>query len=75
MLTALASKNNYYMHHIMHVIRVFLNSKINEEKFMELPEGIKCLDPTVLRDWGKNSHLIVCRLQKALYGLKQASLL
>ena len=47
----------------MDVKTAFLNGELDEEIYMEQPEG-----------WvvpGKED--LVCRLQKALYGLKQAS--
>jgi hypothetical protein len=50
-------------HHLeqMDVPQAFLNADVDEEVYMELPEGYRA---------GKE-HL-VCRLKKALYGLKQA---
>eukprot|EP00253_Pinus_taeda_P012682 PITA_12682 len=48
--------------HQMDVKRAFLNGVIEEEVYIEQPEGIKTHE--------KKSH--VCRLKKALYGLKRA---
>ena len=46
----------------MDVKTTFLNGVIEEEVYIEQPEGFKTHE--------KKSH--VCRLKKALYGLKQA---
>ena len=46
----------------MDVKIVFLNGVINEEVYIEQPEGF------VIKD----KNLYVCKLKKALYGLKQA---
>ena len=46
----------------MDVKTAFLNGIIEEEVYIEKPEGFVV--------HGTNSH--VCRLKKALYGLKQA---
>ena len=48
--------------HQMDVKTAFLNGFIQEEVYIEQPQGFKV--------HGKESH--VCRLKKALYGLKQA---
>jgi len=48
--------------HQMDVNTVFLNGFIEEEVYIEQPEGFKIF----------NSELHVCRLKRALYGLKQA---
>lgn len=45
----------------MDVVTVFLNGELDEDIYMEQPNG--CVYRST-RDW-------VCRLQKALYGLKQ----
>ena len=55
----------------MDVITVFLHPEIDEEVYMELPEGygipnIKTLSPQECR------QSYVCKLNKAIYGLKQA---
>ena len=49
--------------HQMDVKTTFLNGKIEEEVYIEQPEGFVT--------HGKKTH--VCKLKKALYGLKQAS--
>ena len=46
----------------MDVKTTFLNGEIEEEVYIEQPEGFEV--------HGKETH--VCRLKKALYGLKQA---
>jgi hypothetical protein len=48
--------------HQMDVKTVFLNRIIEEEVYIEKPEGFETFD--------RESH--VCRLKRALYGLKQA---
>jgi len=47
----------------MDVITAFLNGKLEEEIYMEQPDGY--IQPG-------QEHLI-CKLQKSLYGLKQSS--
>src|SRR5205807_2406935 len=76
LLIALAAKNSYHADH-MDVIGAFLNPCIDEEEFMELPEGIEWLDPAMVRESKDQitGSQIVCRLLKALYRLKQAPLL
>jgi hypothetical protein len=46
----------------MDVKTIFLNGEIEEEIYIEQPDGFVIYE--------KESH--VCRLKKALYGLKQA---
>eukprot|EP00253_Pinus_taeda_P026703 PITA_26703 len=48
--------------HQMDVKTAFLNGTIEEEVYIEQPEGFKTFD--------RDSH--VCRLKRALYGMKQA---
>jgi hypothetical protein len=48
--------------HQMNVKTTFLNGIIEEEVYIEKPEGFETFD--------RESH--VCRLKRALYGLKQA---
>ena len=60
MLLAQAAIHNWEIEQVDVVTAsAFLNPQLNEEVYMELPEGYKVS--------GK-----VCRLKKALYGLKQA---
>jgi hypothetical protein len=60
-IIALAAKMKWKMHH-MDVKRTFLNGIIEEEVYIEQPQGFEVED--------RKSH--VCRLKKVLYGLKQA---
>ena len=60
-IIALAAKMKWKLHQ-MDVKTAFLNGVIEEEVYIEQPQGFEVED--------KKSH--VCRLQKALYGLKQA---
>jgi len=66
LLLALAARYNSLVNH-MDVVRAFLNPSVEEEIYMEAPEGIEWLEPA----WSKKKHLI-CKLKKSLYGLKQA---
>ena len=62
MLLALAALEDWHIHQ-MDVKSAFLNGLLDEEIYMEQPQGfIKT---------GK--EIKVCRLKKAIYGLKQAS--
>ena len=58
---ALASMMKWNLHH-MNVKTTFLNGVIEEEVYIEQPQGFKVE--------GRRTH--VCKLKKALYGLKQA---
>jgi hypothetical protein len=59
-IIALASAMGWRLHQ-MDVKTTFLNGEIEEEVYVEQPDGF------IVQ--GKESH--VCRLKKALYGLKQ----
>ena len=58
---ALASMMKWNLHH-MNVKTAFLNGVIEEEVYIEQPQGFKVE--------GRRTH--VCKLKKAFYGLKQA---
>ena len=62
LLLALAVLENWEIHQ-MDVESAFLNGVLNEEIYMEQPQGIIAA--------GQEKK--VCRLKKAIYGLKQAS--
>jgi hypothetical protein len=49
----------------MDVDTAFLNATLDEDIYLEQPQGF--------RQWGPNGEELVCKLQKAIYGLKQAS--
>ena len=59
MLLAIAAVEDLEIHQ-MDVITAFLVGEIDEEIYMDQPEGFQQKD-------------LVCRLRKSLYGLKQAS--
>ena len=61
-LLALAVQKNMIVHQ-MDVVTAFLNGKLDEEIYMQQPDGYQVS--------GKGN--LVCRLKKSLYGLKQAS--
>jgi hypothetical protein len=61
LLLALAALEDWHIHQ-MDVKSAFLNSKLDEEIYMEQPQGSITS--------GKETQ--VCRLKKAIYGLKQA---
>ena len=63
-LLAIAAVEDLEIHQ-MDVITAFLISKLEEEIYMEQPEGFV--------KKGVNGKQLVCRLWKSLYGLKQAS--
>jgi hypothetical protein len=60
-IIALAAKMKWKLHQ-MDVKTTFLNGVIEEEVYIEQPQGFEVED--------RKTH--VCRLKKALYGLKQA---
>ena len=62
LLLALATLENWEIHQ-MDVKSAFLHGDLDEEIYMEQPQGFIVA----------GSEHLVCRLQKALYGLKQAS--
>jgi hypothetical protein len=62
MLLALAALEDWHIHQ-MDVKSAFLNGVLDEEIFMEQPQGFITT----------GSETQVCRLRKAIYGLKQAS--
>ena len=61
MLIAIATLHNLDIHQ-MDVKIAFLNGELNEEIYMEQPEGFVI----------KGQKYKVCKLVKILYGLKQA---
>lgn len=67
-LFALAAKYDWEIEQ-MDVVTAFLNPKLQEEVFMELPEGYAIPDSHILP---RTSGGLICRLRKCLYGLKQA---
>ena len=61
LLMAMAARNKWYTKHL-DVKTAFLHGKLEEEVFMEQPEGFQVDNDT-----------FVCKLDRAVYGLKQAS--
>ena len=61
MLLALAVQDGLYVHQL-DVTTAFLNGKLEEEVYMDQPEGFV----------EKEKESLVCRLKHSLYGLKQA---
>jgi hypothetical protein len=59
---ALAAQNQWPLHQ-MDVVIAFLNGTVQEDIYMEIPEGFL----------GANDPSKVCKIHRALYGLKQAS--
>ena len=57
-----AAKNDSKIHHV-DVSNVFLNGNLEEELYMEQPEGFQ----------DKEKPQYVCKLHKSIYGLKQSS--
>ena len=66
LLLAMAAKNAWFIDH-MDVVTAFLNPPVEEEIYMQAPEGIDWLEPS----WPAMNRPI-CKLKKSLYGLKQA---
>ena len=60
-ILALLAPMGWHIHH-MDVKTAFLNGIIEEEVYIDQPEGFEIF----------NSESHVCRLKRALYGLKQA---
>ena len=61
MLIAISALHGFEIHH-MNVKTTFLNGELDEEIYIQKPEGL------VSPDQEKN----VCKLIRSLYGLKQA---
>jgi len=66
LLLTMAAKNAWFIDH-MDIVTAFLNPPVEEDIYMQAPEGIDWLDPS----WPTMNHPI-CKLKKSLYGLKQA---
>jgi len=66
LLLALAARNNWLIDH-MDVVTAFLNPPIDEDIYMEAPEGVEWLEPSY-----SSKNGLICKLKKSLYGLKQA---
>ena len=66
LLLALAAGNGWLVHH-MDIVSAFLDPAVDEEIYMDPPEGVEWLE----KSW-KTDNPIVCKLKKSLYGLKQA---
>lgn len=54
--------------HTIDIKRAYLNAVLEEEVYIEIPDGYELIDPDLSRD------LYVLQLNRALYGLKQAGL-
>ena len=66
LLLAMAARYSWLIHH-MDMVTAFLNPWVEDDIYMEVPEGIECPEPS----WSAENRLI-CKLKKYLYGLKQA---
>ena len=66
LLLAMAARYGWLVHH-MDVVTAFLNPIVDEDIYMEVPEGIEWLEPSL-----STKNLPICKLKKSLYGLKQA---
>lgn len=60
LILALSNQFNLHVHH-MDVKTAFLNGKLKEEIYMNIPQGLVC----------ENDQ--ICKLNKSIYGLKQAA--
>ena len=65
---ALSCENDWEMDG-MDVKTAFLNGELDEEIFMEIPEGVAVPTNKAARGYERP---LVCRLRKSIYGLKQA---
>ena len=63
MMMQIAAQNNYYVNQ-MDVKSAYLNAKVEEEIYLDPPEGYKQID--------KEGNKLVWKLKKSLYGLKQS---
>ena len=66
LLLAMAARYGWLVHH-MDVVTAFLNPIVDEDIYMEVPEGIEWLEPSL-----STKNQPICKLKKSLYGLKQA---
>ena len=66
LLLALAAKHRWIIHY-MDVLTACLNPPVDEDIYMDPPEGIEWLE----NSWAVNNPMI-CKLRKFLYGLNQA---
>jgi len=66
LLLTMAARNVWFIDH-MDVVTAFLNPPVEEDIYMNVPEGIEWLEPLFSTENG-----LICKLKKSLYGLKQA---